>query len=86
MQKRTSTGAISSPTAEAGFGANIGAHELAAWADRVGVPAHTTEAQQKSNAVAAKGQPFAPGLARFNQSMNRYSDPDDTANDLSTCS
>jgi hypothetical protein len=48
------------------------------------VPAHTTEAQQKSNALAAKGQPFAPGLARFNQSMNRYSDPDDTANDLST--
>ena len=84
MQKRTATGAISSPTAEAGFGANIGAHELAAWADRVGAPAHTPEAQAKSNALAAKGQPFAPGLARFNQSMNRYSDPDDTANDLST--
>ena len=32
MQKRTSTGAISCPTAEAGFGANLAAHELAAWA------------------------------------------------------
>ena len=89
MQKRTGTGAISSPTAQASFGANIGAHELAAWADRIGVPAHTPEAQAKSNALAAKGspapgQPFAPGVARFNQSMNRYSDPDDTANDLST--
>ena len=66
MQKRTSTGAISSPTAQASFGANIGAHELAAWAERLGVPAHAPEAQAKSNALAAKGsaepaQAFAPG-------------------------
>ena len=51
MQKRTSTGAISSPTAEAGFGANIGAHELAAWADRVGVPAHTQNSTSRARTL-----------------------------------
>ena len=56
MHKRTATGAISSPTADAGFGANLAAHELAAWAYRPGMPpAHTTEAQAKSNELAAKG-------------------------------
>ena len=57
MQKRTATGAISSPTAAAGFGANIGAHELAAWADRVGASAQ----RAKSNALAEPAQAFAPG-------------------------
>ena len=69
------TGAISSPTAQASFGANIGAHELAAWADRVGVPAHTTEAQAKSNAMAAKGR-----LRRAGRSG-----PDDTERPTGQC-
>jgi hypothetical protein len=54
MHKRTSTGAISSPTAEAGFGANVAARELAAWAERLGVEPHSPEAQHASDVLAAK--------------------------------
>lgn len=65
MQKRTSTGAISSPTAAAGYGANIGAHELAAWAERAapqGVQGLGNPASSASPTPPI-GQPFAQGAA-----------------------
>ena len=84
MRKRTSTGAISSPTAAGGdvFGANATSRELVAWAYRKGMPeAHSPEASQASTSMPGN---FAPGLARYNQAMNRYGDPDDNFNDSTT--
>ena len=66
MQKRTSRGAISSPTAAEAFGANIGAEELHAWANQPGMPdeVHTPQATAKSNALAEPRHAFAPAQPR----------------------
>ena len=70
-------GAISSPTAEAGFGANIGAQELAAWADRVGAPAHTPEAQRNQTHCGERTgsptglRPRQPGILGFPHATHR---------------
>ena len=57
MHKRTSTGAISSPTATGGdgFGANSAAVDLHWWANRPGMPEpHSPKAAHKSIELAAK--------------------------------
>jgi hypothetical protein len=80
-----SKGKTPSPVAVAGAGsADSTTLALASWAYRPGMPeAHSNEAQAKSDALAAKGQPFAPGLARLQNVVRRDADPDDTANDPS---
>ena len=70
MAKRTtSNGPVPAvpASAGAGFKANSTAGELAAWADRVGVPSvapHSAEAQQRPNALAEPRQTFASALPR----------------------